>query len=820
MNPFEDRTVAYPIFQWHRVFNPAPEGGTYAPAYRIQVDQTPNFDHIDWEYNTENTSATPTASDDFIPVVGQDYYWRVCPLSSVEGDCLTNPETGLIWWSQVWRTRFDASLQLQLTTGLTPELLRPQIGQESVEATPMLEWWPLEGATQYPVEISRESSFSTHEISETVNIPAYSPAYSLAQRSLGRTEYGSFYWRVRGLTGSGWSDWSDNWRFQIASQSEWRYTRTSGSVQNQLVIGSDPAEVAGYVYDLTSLYASQSSSYWYLGFDANITDTMDSTYVFYIDLDNASGSGATVAPARLYSISTIPEHQPEYVIYVDMIGGVIDSSNILVYEWNGTTWEFGQKFVDIGGSVVASQGYVELKIPNGAIGMSQDTSSASIMLLSVNRLAGMVEDTVPSDPEVPGNATLSRFSAVSERMNLVYPPSTVTGDPSTYTSILPFFWDWPTGSNDSTPFAGSIVQVDVDQDYSPPHEATFQITSDTSHFSENNVSLLKDVVGDNIYYWRVQPRYWSQGNEEAFGAWTSGWSFRRLGMIPQHLQTSVTFATPTFSWDMAEGAETYRLQVSTDPNFGSFTLNLTTPMNSYTPVEALNQGLYFWRVQIVRFGNIGNDWSEVQEFTLSLPTPTGLTPDQMSVHYAPTYCWDPLVGYNNGEKVLTAWKYHVQVSQDPTFSATYDQIDTYNNCWTPTMGYKDHTYYWRVAMLDGNNHMGYYSPTATFTKQYPITTLVSPISGGFPTTPTFIWTPVDGAGTYMFEVSLSPTFSPLRDSVETINTQYTPISIYETDKAYYWRVAIRDRNGNIGPFTDATFIIGEGGFMYIPIVQK
>ena len=40
MNPVEDRTVAYPIFIWHRVMVPSPTGGVFASAYRIQVDTT------------------------------------------------------------------------------------------------------------------------------------------------------------------------------------------------------------------------------------------------------------------------------------------------------------------------------------------------------------------------------------------------------------------------------------------------------------------------------------------------------------------------------------------------------------------------------------------------------------------------------------------------------------------------------------------------------------------------------------------------------------------------------------------------------------
>ncbi len=824
MNPYEDRTVAFPIFQWHRVLNPS--GGTFATAYRIQVDVTPDFSPPVWEYDTENTSATPDASDDFTPLVGQDYFWRVCPLSGMGGSCLINSGNGQPWWSQVWRARFDSSLQLQPTTGATPELLRPMVAQDSVEATPLLEWWPLDGATQYQVEVSRESSFSTYEISKTVNIPAYSPVHSLAQRRLGseRLDYGTFYWRVRGLVGSVWSGWSSAWRFQVSSQSEWRFTRTLGNPDNRLVIGKDPNPAdAGFAYDLTNLYASQSNGYWFLGFNANITNTTDATYAIYLDLDNQLGSGGVGPPPRAYSVSTVPEHQPEFVIYVDMLGGVINSSNTRVYAWDGSTWGFGQKFIDIGGSVYAASNYVELQIPNGAIGMNQETSNASVMLFSVDRSSGIVQDTVPADPAVPGNAVLSRFSAVSEHMNLVYPTSTATGDPTTNASFLPFSWDWPTGSNSSTPFAGCILQVDTDQDYSQPHEAQFQIISDSQYFSENNVSLLFDAVGDNIYYWRVQPRYMQPG-QEAYGAWSEGWSFRRLGVVPQNLQTSVSFATPTFSWDMAEGAQTYHLQVSTDPNFGSRAVDITTPMNSYTPTDALNQGHYYWRVQVKRYQDIGNDWSEVKQFTLTMPTPAGLspnqTPDQGHVNYAPTLCWYPVVGNDNDEPVFTSWKYHVEVSLDATFSLSYDHVDTFSNCWTPIKGYRDGTFYWKVAMVDGNYHQGYYSPTATFTKQYPVSTLVSPLSGAVSSTPTFIWTPVFGAGSYKLETSLYATFYPLIESVETVNTKYTPQMAYPAHQQIYWRVAIKDRDNEQGPFNDASFIIGIEKYFFIPNVSK
>ncbi len=845
MNPVVDRSVAYPIFIWHRVITASPVGGVFATAYRLQVAiDVPDFEYNRvWQYDTENTSASPTHGNGFIPVVGHDYYWRVCVLIQLGGDCVTGPYTG---WSQVWRARFDPALALPATTGAGPTLLRPAEGQESVEATPLLEWWPLQGASQYKVEIDRNSDFSTVEITNTaiVDIPAYAPWYSLAERRLDRTDYGTFYWRVCTRVGETWSNCSAPGRFQVASQSEWRYDRTLGSVDNQLLIGTDPIsdvitttyDIITTTYDLSTLYASQSDGFWFLGFNADLTTT-DTTYVFYLDLDHVDGSGASTPPTVNPNIvdvdvSTAPPFMPEYAIYVKKVGGVINADNTWVFAWDGAQWNYGDKLSGILGEIYAYDDYVELKLPNAAIGMSQVTGSMSVMLFSVDE-QGLVKDSVPSDPQVTGEPgitpVLSRFSAVSERMNLIYPPNMVSpnipGDPSTISSLLPFYWDWPTGSDPSTPFAGAILEVHKDESYTT-FVSEFKIVSTKPYFCPHDVTFLDDLVGDNIYYWRVQPRYKLEYQEEKFGVWTGGWSFRRLGFTPQNLQTSVTWATPTFSWDRVEGASTYRLQVSINESFDAPVINITTPMNSYTPILTLPQGLYYWRVQVIRYQTPADDWSSVEQLNLNLPSPIGLTPTlDQPVSYAPTFCWQPLTRYSITEPdvpVLTAWKYRVQVSRDETFSTpVWDWIDTFNNCWTPIKGYLDGKYYWHVAMIDGNNRLGPYSnPVATFVKQYPITTLKSPLAGAVTKTPTFIWTPVDGAAYYRIEISKYKTFSPLYDSVTTINTQFTPTKNYDKDVAYYWRVAMIDRDNRQGPFTGSTIVIEVGKKIYLPQIIR
>jgi hypothetical protein len=316
----------------------------------------------------------------------------------------------------------------------------------------------------------------------------------------------------------------------------------------------------------------------------------------------------------------------------------------------------------------------------------------------------------------------------------------------------------------------------------------------------------------------VRPVYDASGNFR--GSWSAAGVFERSGFTPQNLRTSVAFATPTFSWDMVEGAEAYELQVDDDPNFGSTAVSVTTSRNSYTPTGTLAQGVYYWRVRARRYSNIFNGWTASQTFTLALPEPTGLTHSPAPIPpRAPTLCWTPLVASADDQPVFTAWKYRVQVSREPTFSSVYDTVDTEQACWTPTKGYDDGGYYWRVAAIDGEGKLGRYGAAAEFTKQYPMPTLLSPAHGSAVSdTPTFAWTPVTGAASYKLEVSLNPTFSPVYDSATTNNARVTPAKRYEAEQIYYWRVAMVDKDKKAGPFVGEQVAVVEEVKRYLPWV--
>ena len=800
-NPHEDRTVSQPIFIWHRVFVPAldiNQGQVYAQAYRLQVTTDPTFSTVDWSVDTENLTAAPTAANPFTPLTNTNYFWRVCPL--ISGVCQLTGTPPVEAWSQIWKVRFDSSRGLSPTVGVAPTLIRPTTGFEFAEETPVLEWFPLSGATSYDVQISLDQNFAAIVDTATVSSPAYVPTQSLAQRSLGDLNFGIYYWRVR-KSPSG--TWSDIRRFQIAAQSQWQNTRTLGDPANQLQIGSDSAGDVAADYDLTSLQVAQSSGYWHFGFHVPNAPTQNVTYALYLDVDHQNLSGAT-SDARGYTVTTVDSYRPEFIIYVLQESGAFTAAKVYVYHWNGIDWDTVSILNNIGGLLSKIDNYVELQIPNTAIGYQDTTGSYAASLLSLPAGSGLPQDSVPSDAGIPGSGPISRFSNVTERMNLSMPPNDAGVDPSTYPSILPFFWDYPVLS----PWYGARMKAYLDPLFTT-EAATFDVRSNTAYYAQTSHAWDKDFNGDNTYYWRIQPRYC---DGDCFGAWSQGWRFERQGFVAQNLQTSVTFATPTFSWDMVEGAEYYELQVDDDPNFGSPTINTATRQSTYTDQHTLANGTYYWHVRVRRNGNVANNWTSNQSFTLTLPTPSGLNHNPSGVvGRAPTLCWMPLiVNSPSGDPVLAAWRYRIQVSTEPTFSNIYDGTETEQSCWTPTKGYDDGQYYWRIAMLDGDFKPGNYSASQTFTKQYATTTLISPTSGSnTSSTPTFVWQPVNGAARYRLETSQFSTFTPIYESVTTDNARWTPTFSYATDTTYYWRVAIIDSDGKIGPFVGATIILGS-----------
>jgi len=620
-----------------------------------------------------------------------------------------------------------------------------------------------------------------------------------------------------------------------------------GGYRDDWLVVADPThDMTDPDYDLTSLYVAQSKTYWYFGFRFNPAPSEDLRYVLYLDLDHVDNSGATYPPpdpwtaapqTGAYAVDTVPAHRPEYALYINYNGasvlpgaqGPFDANQVLIYRWSNGSWDAPQTLAYVGGRLLQQPGYVELEVPTTSVNLAG--GSAAVSLFSVRKDGGHAQDTVPSDPNVAfatpdsgtQTTTLSRFASISERISLAFPPSNAAGDPATFPSILPFFWHWPVDAM----WEGYTIQVGQDPNLTAwIVDAT--LTASAPFLAHPFHPTNNDLWGDGLYFWRVRPVYYSPIGHPT-GAWSQPGRFQRVGLVPEPegLQTSITFATPTFSWNRVEGAESYDIQIDNDLTFPSASIDLSenTVTNSFTPRRTWPSGTYYWRVRARRNGNVANNWTQPQPFTITLPKPEGLT------HYppgvagrAPTLCWTPVVvGDQGGSPVFAAWRYKVQVSKDG-FASTWDtpSADVEQACWTPTKGYDNVSYQWRVAVIDGDGRLGEWSTPASFTVQYPTTTLVEPVPGAVISgTPTFAWTPVDGAAYYRLQVSQYSSFNPLYADVTTNSTRYTPTTTYAVGKTYYWRVAMVDKDGKIGPWNNATIILDPKPYKaYLPLTLR
>jgi len=800
LNPHEDRTAALPVFAWTRVLF----GANQAVAYRLEVSTGDavrpdgTFASTVWVVDTESLFATPTEAKPFAPEPGITYYWHVAALDSLDGTVQTP-------WSEIWRARFaQADLPAPGAAGTAPELLRPAQGSEWTEATPLLEWRPVDGADAYDVQIFTEPQFAGTPAGQArVYYPAYSPTRRLAYDGGGvaALPYGTYYWRVRAIDGGAEGPWSGALadgqpaRFQIAAQSRWREARTLGNAANRVLIAADGAgDVATSEYDLSTLHAAQSADYWYFGF--HVAASAAANYVLYLDVDHVANSGGSSDPLG-YAVTALPAHRPEYVIHVGNGGADPAAAYTRIYRWTGTAWDTPQNLATIGGALSYADGYLEVQVPNTSIGMQETTNSLALALFSAPAAGGAPADIVP--PTTDG-AVLSRFASVSDRLMLVSPANLnrVAAEGVTFPTLPPMRWHPPVDVD----CYGYYVQAALDSEFTSKVLDFSYRTNNTPGFEPPFLPYIKDLTGDNTYYWRVRPYYWYNGGSGYLGSWSQAFALERQGFVIEAPQASVPFATPTFSWDRVEGASGYDLQVSTDPAFGSSVFApADLARNTYTWTSTLANATYFWRVRVRRDGGILNDWSPAESLSLQLPTPRNLThtfPLTGEAVRMPTLCWDYVLAEYNSVPVLAAWKYRVQISRDG-FSSILDQVDTEQACWTPTEGYNDGPYQWRVAMIDGESKVGLFSDPAGFSKTYPRPPLLAPGAGEIlPATPTFAWQPLDGAARYKVEVSTVLNFGTTYDSVTTDTVRWTPTKAYSAGVTYYWRVTMIDKDGRPG----------------------
>jgi hypothetical protein len=232
-------------------------------------------------------------------------------------------------------------------------------------------------------------------------------------------------------------------------------------------------------------------------------------------------------------------------------------------------------------------------------------------------------------------------------------------------------------------------------------------------------------LGDLYHWWPTQYASWNaQEATENQNIWymlTNGSPNSPTLVAPangaKNQSTSVTL-----SWTASVGGTSYRLQVSTDQNFGTTAVNDSTLTGTSRQVGPLmGATTYYWRINATNFYGT-SPWSSTGSFT-TLPNPPNkimlVYPDSNSqnVYQNDWLTWQ-------GDNAATS--YHIDISQSPLFSAIFDSVTIVGTSYRkPTRLFTPaSTYFWRVrgSNIGGDGQFSsVWSFKAGNTSRYPVT---------------------------------------------------------------------------------------------------
>jgi len=199
--------------------------------------------------------------------------------------------------------------------------------------------------------------------------------------------------------------------------------------------------------------------------------------------------------------------------------------------------------------------------------------------------------------------------------------------------------------------------------------------------------------------------------------------------------------------------------------------------------------------------------SIVRILSTAPPSPVLISPliGEITNNPRPVFTWN---------STISAQSYHLQVSQDSTFTngslMAVNEITSQTSYSLLSPLTTDGIYYWRVAGITAGGEYGLWSTVRSFTLDTippAAPALSSPLDNATPLgIPTFSWQSVSGANAYQFQFDNDSDFnSPVFTSPDGTVPGETPVSTttYKPESMnsgirFYWHVRSRDTAGNWG----------------------
>ena len=253
--------------------------------------------------------------------------------------------------------------------------------------------------------------------------------------------------------------------------------------------------------------------------------------------------------------------------------------------------------------------------------------------------------------------------------------------------------------------------------------------------------------------------------------------------------------SPTLSWNLSNGATSYRLQISTSSTFSTAVVDqIRITGASYNVSGLYNNTVYYWRVNATNTGGT-SDWSNVWSFNTAIvipPAPVPLAPPfgEKGVSISPSLSWNSSSG---------ASAYRLQISTNSAFSTTVvDQNGIIGTSYSLSSLSFNTTYYWRVNATNAKGTSDWSSVWNFTTIAAPLApSLISPFdgAGNQPANVVLSWNTSQYAATYHLQVSTSSTFNTTVVDDSTLTGTSRQVGPLGNNTTYYWRVRAKNLAG-------------------------
>jgi hypothetical protein len=184
-------------------------------------------------------------------------------------------------------------------------------------------------------------------------------------------------------------------------------------------------------------------------------------------------------------------------------------------------------------------------------------------------------------------------------------PAAASGDinPPTLDGIPNWSWSALPGA----------VAYDVHVDYPSGTTKDVTVTGTTDSWSKFD--------GPGTWHWKVRAEFAKGSGAQVLGPWSPTQTFIRTFGEPQGRSAVATKTRVIFSWNSKQGAKTYHVQVSSDPDFASNVDDVTLDAVRYAPPLTeqgySDGGVLYWHVAGVDAEGNQGDWSSAAKVTLA-----------------------------------------------------------------------------------------------------------------------------------------------------------------------------------------------------------